>query len=202
MSVEGLEDYSKDQLIEELINRQTFAGVVIFHRGDAKAGRLDRGEIVMTKSPPLTREGVENLLRLGQSLIPGMFSEGTPTVADGSAGAFPVHANRPPLRVDESGAVRVGESRVSLDLVVAQYENGMTPEDLVRAYDTVSLADVHAVIAYYLRYRDEVRTYLKRREEDAEALRAKIETERPRLAREDLLARGALKEDSNAPAGQ
>ena len=49
MSVEGLEHYSKDQLIEELINRQTFAGIVIYHRGDAKAGRLEPGETVMTK---------------------------------------------------------------------------------------------------------------------------------------------------------
>ncbi len=62
-------------------------------------------------------------------------------------------AEPPPLRVDEGGAVRVGNSRVSLDLVVEQYENGMTPEDLVRAYDTLDLADVHAVIAYYLRHR-------------------------------------------------
>jgi uncharacterized protein (DUF433 family) len=34
----------------------------------------------------------------------------------------------------------------------------MNPEDLVRAYDTLLLADVHAVIAYYLRLREEVRT--------------------------------------------
>ena len=40
----------------------------------------------------------------------------------------------------------------------------MTPEDMVRAYDTLLLADVHAVIAYYLRHRDAVRAYLKRRE--------------------------------------
>src|SRR5882762_6010155 len=98
-----------------------------------------------------------------------------------AAEALPLHADRPPLRVDEGGAVRVGKSRISLDLVVQQYEDGMTPEDMVRAYDTLVLADVHAVIAYYLRHRDEVRAYLKRREDEAAALRAKIETERPRV---------------------
>src|ERR1700676_786191 len=99
------------------------------------------------------------------------------------ANELPLHTESPPLGMDEGGAVRVGKSRVSLDLIVEQYENGMTPEDMVRAYDTLVLADVHAVIAYYLRHRDEVRAYLKRREKEAEALRAKIEAERPRVSR-------------------
>ncbi len=78
----------------------------------------------------------------------------------------------------------------------------MTPEDMVRAYDTLGLADVHAVIAYHLRHRDEVRAYLKRREEEAEALRAKIEAERPRVSPEELLARRSAREKANAPTGQ
>src|SRR5271163_1879512 len=102
----------------------------------------------------------------------------------GLANGLSLDAEFPPLRVDNGGAVRVGKSRVSLDLVVEQYENGMTPEDMVRAYDTLVLADVHAVVAYYLRHRDEVRAYLKQRAEEAEALRAKIEAERPRISRE------------------
>lgn len=115
---------------------------------------------------------------------------------------LPLHAELPPLRVDEGGALRVGNTRISLDLVVEQYENGMTAEDMVRAYDTLTLADVYAVIAYYLRHRDEVRGYLKRRAEEAETLRAKIEAERPRIAREELLARRRVREKADAPAGQ
>src|SRR5882672_5506419 len=99
------------------------------------------------------------------------------------ANGLPLHAELPPLRVHQGGAVRVGNSRISLDLVLSQYENGMTPEDMVRAYDTLEVADVHAVIAYYLRHRDEVRAYLKRREDEAAALRAKIETEHPPVSR-------------------
>jgi uncharacterized protein (DUF433 family) len=118
------------------------------------------------------------------------------------ANGLPLHPELPPLRVDEGGAVRVGNTRVSLDLVVEQYENGMTPEDLVRAYDTLDLADVHAVIAYYLRHREEVRAYLTRREEEARALQAQIEAERPRISREELLARRSAREKTDAPTGQ
>ncbi len=117
-------------------------------------------------------------------------------------GLLPLHAAPPPLRGDEGGIVRVGNSRISLDLIVEQYENGMTPEDMVRAYDTLVLADVHAVIAYYLRHRDEVRAYLKRRAAEAETLRAKIEAEHPRISREELLAHRRAKEKADAPAGQ
>lgn len=118
------------------------------------------------------------------------------------AGELPLHADRPPLRVDEAGAVRVGNSRISLDLVVEQYENGMTPEDMVRAYDTLVLADVHAVIAYYLRHRDEVRAYRKRREEEAQALLVKIEAGRPPVSREELTARRGVREKDKASTGQ
>ena len=104
--------------------------------------------------------------------------------------------------MDEGGAVRVGKSRISLDLVIEQYDNGMRPEDMVRAYDTLGLADVHAVIAFYLRHRDEVRAYLKRRAEEAQALRAKIEAERPRVAREELLARRRARGTDHVPTGQ
>ena len=198
MSVKELEHCSKDELIEELINRQTFVGLVIFHRGEAKAGRLDPGEIVMTKSPPLSREGVETLLQVGQSLVPGMFGEKAATAGE----ELPLRAYAPPLRVDEGRTVRVGNSRISLDVVVEQYENGMTPEEMVRAYDSLALAEVYAVIAYYCRYQNEVRAYLKRQEEEAGALRAKIEGEHPHVSREELLARGSAREKANAPTGQ
>jgi uncharacterized protein (DUF433 family) len=112
-----------------------------------------------------------------------------------------LHAEWPPLRLDEGGAVRVGNTRISLDLIVEQYENGMTPEDMVRAYDSLVLADVHAAIAYYLRHREEVRAYLKRRTEEAETLRAKIEAERPRVSCAELLARRG-EEKAGASTGQ
>lgn len=107
---------------------------------------------------------------------------------------LPLHNDRVPLRVDEGGVIRVGTSRVSLDVVVEQYESGMNAEDIVRAYDTLALPDVHTVIGYYLRHRDEVRNYLSRREQEAQVLRTKIEAERPRVSRDELLARREARE--------
>ncbi|MEX2142114.1 MAG: DUF433 domain-containing protein [Pirellulales bacterium] len=114
---------------------------------------------------------------------------------------LPLDTNGSALRIDE-GAARVGDSRIGLDLVVEQYESGMTPEDMVRAYDTLVLADVYSVIAYYLRHRDEVRAFLKRRQEEADELRAKIEAARPRISSEQVLKRQRIQDKSDAATGQ
>jgi uncharacterized protein (DUF433 family) len=106
-----------------------------------------------------------------------------------------------PLRLDLGDTIRVGKCRINLDLVVAQYENGMTPEDMVRAYEALDLADTYAAIAFYLRHRDAVRAYLTKRDEDARGLQAKIEAERPPLSRAELIARRRAPESLNAPVG-
>ena len=115
---------------------------------------------------------------------------------------LPLEPESPPIRVDQGGTARVGTSRVTLDVVVEQYENGMNPEDMVRAYDTLAVADVYAIIGYYLRHKEAVVTYLRRRKEEADSLRAKIEADRPRLTREELLARQSVLETDHASAGE
>jgi hypothetical protein len=87
-------------------------------------------------------------------------------------------------------------------LIVEQYQNGMSPEDMVRAYDTLTLADAHAAIAYYLRHREEVQGYLRRRQAEAEVLRVRISADRPRVSRDELVARATTAESHNAPARQ
>jgi uncharacterized protein (DUF433 family) len=96
---------------------------------------------------------------------------------------LPLRAEAPPLRVGVGGVIRIGTSRISFDLLVEQYENGMTPEDLVRAYDTLELTDVYAAIGYYLKHREEVQADLKRRTDEAGQLRARIEQGRPHAIR-------------------
>jgi uncharacterized protein (DUF433 family) len=132
----------------------------------------------------------------------GPVGEESAQVGGAACAALPLESSRPPMRVDEGGVVRIGNSRVSLDVIVDQYELGMTPEALVRAYDTLALADVYAAIAYYLRHRDVVRNYLQQRARDSEIQRAKIEAERSRITREDLAQRRSARETEHAPPGQ
>jgi len=94
------------------------------------------------------------------------------------------------LRQEEDGTIRVGASHVTLDVMLGFYVQGYTPEQLVDAFPTLDLADVYAAIAYYLRHRDEVDAYLRRREEKADRLQREIESQPGyKEWRERLLAR-------------
>jgi uncharacterized protein (DUF433 family) len=108
-----------------------------------------------------------------------------------------------PLRTDEHGVIRVGDSRVLLDIVIREFNNGTDPEGIVHGYPTLELADVYAVIAYYLRYRKEVDEYLQTRREEAERLRQQIEAKQPDRAelRATLLARKAQVKREHASPG-
>lgn len=86
-----------------------------------------------------------------------------------------VQPESPPLREDVSGAVRIGQSRVLLELVVNAFQDGATPEAVVQRYPTLALGDVYAVIAYYLRHRAEVDQYMIRREQQATEVASRID---------------------------
>ena len=82
----------------------------------------------------------------------------------------------PPLELDEDGVLRVGQTRVTLDTVVKSYLMGDTVEQIAQAYDTLRLADVHAVISYYLSNREEVDAYLAEQDRLADQLQQQIES--------------------------
>jgi uncharacterized protein (DUF433 family) len=87
-----------------------------------------------------------------------------------------LHADPAPLRLDDTGSLRVGQSRVTLDVLLQYWRLGMKAEEIARGLDTLTLADVHGALAYYLRHQAEIDDYLQQREEEAEALRRQIET--------------------------
>jgi uncharacterized protein (DUF433 family) len=80
-----------------------------------------------------------------------------------------------PLRDDGHGGLRVGQTRVSLESVWHLYRQGASPAEIVRAFDTLQVADVYAVLAWALRHPEDVDAYLKRREEEAAELRRQLE---------------------------
>ena len=70
---------------------------------------------------------------------------------------LPAVSDPVPLVAAEDGRViRVGGTRVTLDTVIGAFKRGATPEEIAQDCSAVSLADVYAVIAYYLRHRSEV----------------------------------------------
>ena len=101
-----------------------------------------------------------------------------------------IRNDTPPLRQDDSGAVRIGNTRVLLELVIRAFEDGATPEAIGQSYPSTTLADIYAVIAYSLRHRALVERYLAERERQAEALRQNIEARQGDLSevRRRLLA--------------
>lgn len=104
-----------------------------------------------------------------------------------SIGAEPI-----PLRMNEDGVMLVGKTRVPIGTVVRAWWDGATPEQIVDDFDTLELADVYAVIAYYLRHRPEVDRYLAEREQEAVRVRRENEASwDPREFRERLLRRQA-----------
>jgi uncharacterized protein (DUF433 family) len=86
-----------------------------------------------------------------------------------------IQTEAPPIRQDESGALRVGDSRVLLEMVIQEFREGATPEMIVQQYDTLALPDVYAVIGYYLRHREEIQAYLDQREHCGREVQRRVE---------------------------
>lgn len=54
-----------------------------------------------------------------------------------------------PLREEPAAVLRVGNTRVLLELVLDAYKRGESPEAIVRSYRSLRLTDVYAVITHY-----------------------------------------------------
>src|SRR5438445_1595804 len=82
-----------------------------------------------------------------------------------------------PLTTTEFGTIRVGGSRVSLDSVIHHYKDGATAEWIAESFPSLDLADIYAVIAYYLANRESVEEYLRLQDSEADALQRQIESD-------------------------
>jgi hypothetical protein len=69
----------------------------------------------------------------------------------------------PPVRLNESGTLRVGNTRVTMDSLVS--------------FDSLSLAAIDGAIEYYLDHKEVVDEYIFEREKKGEAIREEIEAQ-------------------------
>jgi uncharacterized protein (DUF433 family) len=84
-----------------------------------------------------------------------------------------------PLREEPAGVLRVGKSRVLLELVIHAFQEGESPESIVHSYDTLDLKDVYAVVGYYMNNPGPIDEYMRESDARAEVVRRKIEESQP-----------------------
>lgn len=95
-----------------------------------------------------------------------------------------------PLVSDRDGVMRVSSTRVTLATVVAAFHEGVTAEAIVQQYPSLNLADVYAVIGFYLRHRQSVDLYLREQQQESDRVRQENEVRfDPAGVRARLLAR-------------
>lgn len=71
------------------------------------------------------------------------------------------------LQQTTDGTIRIGETRVSLETIIAAYRRGDRPEEISEGFPAIALADVYALIAYYLKNQTAIDAYLAQQDEDA-----------------------------------
>lgn len=95
-----------------------------------------------------------------------------------------------PLMLDPEGVMRVGGTRVRLETVIGAFLQGCTAEEILVKYPVLELADIYAVIAYYLQQREAVDAYLDARRRQSEETERELEARFPSAGvRERLLVR-------------
>ena len=90
---------------------------------------------------------------------------------------------------------------VLLELVIRAFQRGATPESMNQSYETLKLADVYAVLAYYLAHQE---AHVRRCDDKAGALRRRIEAAQPDRSglRERLMQRATTMENKRAQTAE
>jgi uncharacterized protein (DUF433 family) len=108
----------------------------------------------------------------------------------------------PPLKVWEDGSVRVGGTRLLLDIVVFAYQQGDSPEEIAANYGPTPLVDIYGALSFYLRHQEEVDAYIAKRDAEAEAWLAEYDRTHPQEdLRRRLLAEKARRAEAAARRG-
>ena len=78
---------------------------------------------------------------------------------------------RPELR---GGRPIVAGTGVSVHRIAGWYRLGLSPEEIAENYGHLSLAQVHAAVAYYHANREEIEGYLRDEEAEEDRLRGSV----------------------------
>jgi uncharacterized protein (DUF433 family) len=97
----------------------------------------------------------------------------------------------PPVPLhDAGGIIRVVGSRVTLDSIVAVFDRGATPEEIVQSFPSLRLGDVYSILAWVVARRGEVDSYLALRSSEEASMREEVRLRSPTAElRKRLLAR-------------
>lgn len=98
-----------------------------------------------------------------------------------------------PLVQLENGAVRVRNSRVTLETIVIRSKMGDTIARIHSGFPTVSISQIKEILAWYHDNKADVDEYIRQGEEEAEIIFKRIESQPgyKKVSREELLRRKA-----------
>ena len=86
------------------------------------------------------------------------------------------------------GKPRIAGHRIKVQDIAIWYEDqGMTPDEIIYHYPSISLADVHAALAYYYDHLEEIRQHIREGDEFARQMASRT----PSVLQEKLKARYA-----------
>src|SRR2546425_2275597 len=84
-------------------------------------------------------------------------------------------AQTTPLIEDKDGTIRVIGSRIPLDTIVYEFNQGATAEQIQDSFPSLSLRSIYGALAFYLEHQAAVEEYLRHRGQEAAELRRKLE---------------------------
>ena len=97
------------------------------------------------------------------------------------------------------GRPRIDGHRITVEDVAIWHERmGMSPDEIVTTYPTITLSDVHAALAYYYENRERIEADVEAGKRFAEGMRAKAG---PSRLQEFVKARKANGSDDSLPTG-
>lgn len=79
------------------------------------------------------------------------------------------------------GRPRIAGHRIRVqDIVVWHEQMGLSPDEIVSRYPTITLSDVYAALAYYHDHFQEIRTHMQEDEDLVREMRAEISSKMPK----------------------